>query len=118
MENLFELFCDFTRLLRHEKRDLKFNAALAVVELVDESCANVLLQKIELERDVLDYPPLQQAILSTVREHGSVDAGLLLRATGANRNTLKDNLRRLVDRGALEKTGQRRGTRYRLAVAE
>jgi len=74
--------------------------------------------KIELERDVLDYPPLQQAILSTVREHGSVDAGLLLRATGANRNTLKDNLRRLVDRGALEKTGQRRGTRYRLAVAE
>jgi len=74
--------------------------------------------KVELEKGALDYPPLQRQILDTVREHGSVDAGLLLRATGANRNTLKDNLRRLVDRGALEKTGQRRGTRYRLAVLE
>ncbi len=52
MENLFELFCDFTRLLRHEKRELKFNAAVALAELVDESCVNVLLQKIELERDM------------------------------------------------------------------
>ncbi len=52
MSNLFELFCDFTRLLRHEKRDLKFNAAVAVCDLVDSSCANVLLQKIELENDM------------------------------------------------------------------
>jgi Fic family protein len=37
-----------------------------------------------------------------------------MRATGANRNTLKDNLRRLVDRGNLERLGQRRGTRYRI----
>ena len=71
--------------------------------------------KIGLERSTLDFPPLQQAILEVVREHGNVDAGLLIQATGANRNTLKDNLRRLVDRGLLEKTGQRRGTRYRLA---
>ena len=52
MRNLFDLFCDFTRLLRHENRELKFNAALAVAGLVDETCANVLLQKIELERDM------------------------------------------------------------------
>jgi hypothetical protein len=37
--------------------------------------------------------------------------------TGANRNTLKDNLRRLVERGMLERMGSRRGTRYRLASA-
>ena len=50
-----------------------------------------------------------------MREHGTVDAGLLLKATGANRNTLKDNVRRLVTQGVLEKTGERRTTRYRLA---
>jgi Fic family protein len=73
--------------------------------------------KIDLEREALAQTPLQRSILDVVREHGTVDAGLLLRATGANRNTLKDNLRRLVDRGMLERTGQRRGTRYRLAAA-
>ncbi len=74
--------------------------------------------KIALERQVHDYPPLQRAILETVREHGNVGAALLLKATGANRNTLKDNLRRLVQRGVLEKTGLRRGTRYRLSCGE
>ena len=74
--------------------------------------------KVALERQVLDYPPLQRAILETVREHGNVDAALLIKATGANRNTLKDNLRRLVHRGVLEKTGQRRGTRYRMAAGD
>jgi Fic family protein len=72
---------------------------------------------VALEREVIDYPPLQRRILETVREHGNVDAALLIKATGANRNTLKDNLRRLVTRGVLEKTGQRRGTRYRLPSA-
>jgi len=77
-----------------------------------------LQKKISLEREVQDYPPLQQAILEAVREHGTVDAGLLLLSTGANRNTLKDNLRRLVQRGVLEKIGQRRGTRYRISTGE
>jgi len=72
--------------------------------------------KLALERDTLSFPPLQRNILETVREHGTVNAALLLKATGANRNTLKDNLRRLVDRGVLERTGQKRGTRYRMAV--
>jgi len=74
--------------------------------------------KLELERGAAAQSPLQRRILEVIREHGDVDAGLLLRATGANRNTLKDNLRRLVDRGMLERTGQRRGTRYRLASAD
>jgi Fic family protein len=71
--------------------------------------------KIALEQRTHTLPPLQQAIIETVREHGTVGAGLLLQATGANRNTLKDNLRRMVDHGVLEKHGERRGTLYRLA---
>lgn len=74
--------------------------------------------KLALERGHADLTPLQRTILDAVREHGSVDAGLLLRATGANRNTLKDNVRRLVTRGVLEKLGDRRATRYRLASGE
>jgi Fic family protein len=72
--------------------------------------------RLAMERDALEFPPLQREILDAVQEHGTVNAALLLRATGANRNTLKDNLRRLVDRGVLERTGQKRGTRYRLAA--
>ena len=72
--------------------------------------------KLALEQGSLSLPPLQRDILETVREHGTANAGLLLRTTGANRNTLKDNLRRMVDQGVLKRSGQKRGTRYRLAV--
>jgi len=88
-----------------------------IVEIVTHHREKVE-QKAALERDVLEYPPLQRAILEAVREHGDVDAGLLLKATGANRNTLKDNLRKLCDRGILEKSGERRGTRYQMAGME
>ena len=74
--------------------------------------------KIALESGSRSMTPLQQAIVETVREHGTVDAGLLMQATGANRNTLKDNVRRLVTKGLLEKTGERRATRYRLAAQD
>ncbi len=71
--------------------------------------------KMEIEERALDLPPLQRAILDTVREHGTAAAGLLLHATGVSRNTLKDNLRRLVERQLLERVGQKRGAYYRLA---
>ncbi len=74
--------------------------------------------KIDLERRTLDLTPLQRGILDAVREHGTVAASLLMAATGANRNTLKDNLRRLVDRGVLERLGERRGSIYRLSSGE
>ena len=68
----------------------------------------------EAEHKSTSYSPLQRRIVETVQEHGSAEAGLLMRTTGANRNTLKDNLRRLVDQGNLERLGKRRGTRYRI----
>jgi len=74
--------------------------------------------KMDLERRASDFSPLQRTILETIREHGTVGAGMLIEATGVNRNTLKDNLRRMVDRGVLERFGERRGARYRLATGD
>ncbi len=88
-----------------------------VVEVLDRHRERVE-GKLDLESEAVTYPPLQQAILQTVQEHGTVGAGLLLEATGANRNTLKDNLRKLVRRGVLERIGERRGARYRLATLD
>jgi Fic family protein len=74
--------------------------------------------RIDLESRARELPPLQRAILDTIRENGMGAASLLMAKTGANRNTLKDNLRRLVDRGLLERIGSKRGTTYRLSMAE
>ena len=71
--------------------------------------------QLALNENAQTLPPLQAAILNTVRENGTVSAGLLIEKTGANRNTLKDNLRRLVERGQLERMGERRAAKYRLA---
>ncbi len=55
---------------------------------------------------------LQETILTLAMQHGRVTAGEILLATGANRNTVKDNLARLVQEGILQKHGQKRGTIY------
>ena len=73
---------------------------------------------IDLEARARELPPLQRAILDAIRENGTGVASLLMAKTGANRNTLKDNLRRLVDRGLLLRTGSKRGTTYRLSMGE
>ncbi len=83
--------------------------------------AGRLRQAVAFENRALDLSPLQQQVLRTLREHGTANASLLLATTGANRHTLKDNMRRLVGMGLVDKTGERRATRYRLgqgAVAE
>lgn len=73
---------------------------------------------IDLETRARELPPLQRAILDTIRENGTGAASLLMAKTGANRNTLKDNLRRLVDRGLLQRIGSKRGTIYRLSMGD
>ncbi len=77
-----------------------------------------LQAKSDLESRARELPPLQRAILDTIRENGTGAASLLMAKTGANRNTLKDNLKRLVDRGLLERIGSKRGTIYRLSMDE
>jgi Fic family protein len=87
------------------------------LEAMDRHCHRVEA-KIDIERRSMELTALQRAILDAVREHGTVAASLLMAATGANRNTLKDNLRRLVDRGLIERLGERRGSIYRLASGD
>jgi Fic family protein len=83
------------------------------LDTLDES--RVRLQAaLDVERKTLKLSPLQRKVMETIGMHGTVDAALLLDATGANRNTLKDNMRRLVQLGLVEKMGERRGTRYKL----
>ena len=55
---------------------------------------------------------LQETILSLADRNGKITAGDILRETGANRNTVKDNLARLVRQGRLERKGAKRGTVY------
>lgn len=58
---------------------------------------------------------LQETILGLVHRHGKVTAGDVLRSTQASRNTVKDNLARMVEEGVLLKRGRKRGTIYTLA---
>ena len=107
-QRLEERFRELRELIRQEllASDMEQYVDLAgrVHDSGDESVADLLA---DVNLAVIDRH---------VQEVRDVDAALLLKATGANRNTLKDNLRRLVQRGVLQKTGQRRGTRYRMAT--
>lgn len=80
--------------------------------------ADRVAAKIGLERRSSEFTPLQRRIVETVREHGTARAALLMATLGTNRNTLKDNLRRLVDRSVLERIGKKRGSIYRLASGD
>lgn len=55
---------------------------------------------------------LQEQILSFAHRNGKLTAGQVMQVTGANRNTIKDNLARLVEEGVLTKRGIKRGTVY------
>ena len=77
-----------------------------------------LQAKLDVESRARELPPLQRAILDAIRENGTGAASLLMAKTGANRNTLKDNLRRLVERGLLVRSGSKRGTVYRVSAGD
>jgi len=70
----------------------------------------VLGRKLETERLMAPLAPLGEALLEIVREHGRVTVRDAVRITGANRNTVKDHLRRLVADGILAARGRGRGT--------
>jgi len=75
-----------------------------------------LQAKIERERVMLGaLPGLSLRILDVVRDHGKGSVAGLVQATGGNRNTIKDHLRRLVADGHLIKHGAGRGTWYALS---
>jgi len=77
---------------------------------------NRLTKKLEQERMILgDLPELSARILELCRERGRVTVAEAAKATGANRNTIKDHLKALKNAGHIEKHGAGRGTWYALA---
>jgi Fic family protein len=74
-----------------------------------------LEHKIERERIILgDLPELSVQILELAREHGRVTIANVSKATEASRNTIKDHIRILTDKGHLKRHGAGRGTWYSL----
>ena len=74
-----------------------------------------LNKKIEREKQVLaPLPALSLQIVEFAREHGRVTMGDIIRLTGANRNTLKQHFRALVERGQIKQQGGGRGVWYEL----
>jgi predicted HTH transcriptional regulator len=76
-----------------------------------------LEKKIDHERYILgDLPELSVNILELCRERGRVTVAQATKATGANRNTIKDHIKALSSAGHLVKHGAGRGTWYGLAL--
>jgi Fic family protein len=74
-----------------------------------------LEKKVEREKIVLAaLPELSLKIVEFAREHGRVTIGDAIKLTGASRNTLKQHLRSLVERGNLNQHGSGRGVWYDL----
>ena len=74
-----------------------------------------MANKIEREKRLhWAIPELALRIVDHVRDHGRVTIGDAVTLTGANRNTLKEHLRMLVERRHLMQHGVGRGTWYSL----
>lgn len=74
-----------------------------------------LEKKVEREKIVLAaMPELSLKVVEFAREHGRVTIGDAIKLTGANRNTLKQHFRALVERGVLNQHGGGRGVWYDL----
>jgi Fic family protein len=73
---------------------------------------NILIKKIDQERLTAALPPLSEKIMEILKNRGKVtvkETGVL---TGANRNTIKDHLKKLADSGYIIQKGVGRGTWY------
>ena len=74
-----------------------------------------LEKKVEREKLVLAaLPELSLAIIEFAREHGRITISEAVKLTGANRNTLKQHFRSLVESGKLDQHGKGRGVWYGL----
>jgi len=73
--------------------------------------------KLARERTVFaSLPELSLALLTVIEDHGRASVADLVRATGANRNTIKDHLRRLVAAGRFVRHGAGRGAWYGIGL--
>jgi len=75
-----------------------------------------LEKKIERERVILgDLPELSVQILELARERGRVTIADIAKVSGTSRNTIKDHVKMLTEKGHLARHGAGRGTWYSLA---
>ncbi|WP_245453296.1 Fic family protein [Aquibium carbonis] len=78
-----------------------------------------LEKKIETERIIAGtLPELSLRIIETAKERGRITNGDIVNLTGANRNTVKKHLARLVDAGHLTQHGTGKGTWYRVSTGD
>lgn len=74
-----------------------------------------LAKKVERERIVLAaLPELSLQIVEYAREHGRVTISDMVALTGTSRNTIKQHLRQLMEKGHLSMRGSGRGAWYAL----
>ena len=74
-----------------------------------------LAAKVEREKlMVAELPELAVKIIDQARQHGRVTIGDMIRVTGANRNTLKEHFRSLVQKRHLVRNGTGKGSWYAL----
>ncbi len=73
---------------------------------------DILIKKIERERLMVPLTPLSEKIMEILKEHGRVTVRETGAIIGANRNTIKDHLKKLVESGYIIKKGTGRGTWY------
>lgn len=69
-------------------------------------------KKLERERLMGALSPLSEQLMKIAKEHRRLTISSAKKITGANRNTLKVHLRRLVENGHLTQIGRGRGTWY------
>ncbi len=74
-----------------------------------------LAEKVEREKLMLAaLPELAAQILDEARRRGRITIGEMIRATGANRNTLKEHFKRLLEHNHLVRHGNGKATWYAL----
>jgi Fic family protein len=74
----------------------------------------VLAGKIAQERIIQKLPELSEQILRLAYEHGRVTNLAIQQVTGANRNTIKVHLQKLVRQGRLKRQGRGKGIWYQV----
>ncbi len=75
----------------------------------------VLDRKVKQEKLMAPLAPLSEQLLGMVREHGRVTVREAVAVTQANRSTIKEHLKQLVNAGRLARRGQGRGSWYEKA---
>ncbi len=88
--------------------DATVNGVLkSIIRMMDD-----LTARIEREQKVVSLPAPSRQVVDIVRERGRATISQIQELTGANRNTLKIRLRKLVKASFLEQHGRGKGTYY------